>query len=562
MELVYLWVEEYKNIHKQGFNFSPKFNCNYDPNTNELTIDENDKYIENFFGDNINVTAIVGKNGSGKSSVLQALTNRDNYYSFFDSHSEEISKDKFFDRNIILLYDEDIESENYLNEFNINQQAKTNLNIDSKYILNNISVSFLFNNNQEFLKNFKFIPTHIELGRIVEVQDDDFKNLLKKQYTFVNDMMDTNQIFTIDSQDINDFKKFIENELSQLSDEIESVRNYLYLREFIYKVNNSHSKAYDIAETIIKHNKFNYLDDVNSFFQRELEELFSMNEDIFNEIIENIEYSQIRSISCLHKIIIDINNENIEKLLSNIHRDFFSIKFFKKTKTKNIYLNNLSNGERKLILLFANIFYIIRKLYATEEEKSFYILLDEPDIYLHPEWQKKLIKLFHLFLSSNEIFETKKFNIIFTSHSPFLLSDIPKQNIIFLDKDENGNCKVVDGLKEKKQTFGANIHTLLSDSFFMEDGLMGEFAKNKIQQIMNILNGKPSSYAYQFRYIFTNEYNFTLMSKNIKKVIETIGEPFLKDKLLKMHDEKYPKTDADKIQELEAEIERIRSAKN
>jgi len=30
MELVYLWVEEYKNIHRQGFNFVPKFNCHYD----------------------------------------------------------------------------------------------------------------------------------------------------------------------------------------------------------------------------------------------------------------------------------------------------------------------------------------------------------------------------------------------------------------------------------------------------------------------------------------------------------------------------------------------------
>ena len=62
MELVYLWVEDYKNIHEQGFNFSSKFNCHYDVENNELTIDENDDYIENFFGDNIYVTAIVGKN--------------------------------------------------------------------------------------------------------------------------------------------------------------------------------------------------------------------------------------------------------------------------------------------------------------------------------------------------------------------------------------------------------------------------------------------------------------------------------------------------------------------
>jgi len=53
MELIYLWVEDYKNIHKQGFNFSPRFTCDYNYEKNELTIKENDDYIENFFGENI-----------------------------------------------------------------------------------------------------------------------------------------------------------------------------------------------------------------------------------------------------------------------------------------------------------------------------------------------------------------------------------------------------------------------------------------------------------------------------------------------------------------------------
>jgi hypothetical protein len=44
MELVYLWVEEYKNIRKQGFNFSPRFRWSYDAEEKELTIDENPIY--------------------------------------------------------------------------------------------------------------------------------------------------------------------------------------------------------------------------------------------------------------------------------------------------------------------------------------------------------------------------------------------------------------------------------------------------------------------------------------------------------------------------------------
>jgi len=41
-------------------------------------------------------------------------------------------------------------------------------------------------------------------------------------------------------------------------------------------------------------------------------------------------------------------------------------------------------------------------------------------------------------------------------------------------------------------TFGANIHTLLSHGFFMEDGLMGEFAKEKINEVIKFLNDKES----------------------------------------------------------------------
>jgi len=79
MELVYLWVEKYKNIENQGFNFSSKFRCSYDKEKNELIIEENKNNISDIlFPENINVTAIVGKNGSGKSSILELISDYKN----------------------------------------------------------------------------------------------------------------------------------------------------------------------------------------------------------------------------------------------------------------------------------------------------------------------------------------------------------------------------------------------------------------------------------------------------------------------------------------------------
>lgn len=88
MELLYIWVDSYKNIHRQGFNFSPlydfEFKITNEENstiTGELIDHKTDaqrKELETvyngFFGKGIsNVTAIIGQNGSGKSGVLEYI---------------------------------------------------------------------------------------------------------------------------------------------------------------------------------------------------------------------------------------------------------------------------------------------------------------------------------------------------------------------------------------------------------------------------------------------------------------------------------------------------------
>ncbi|MBI1225170.1 MAG: AAA family ATPase [Bacteroidetes bacterium] len=182
----------------------------------------------------------------------------------------------------------------------------------------------------------------------------------------------------------------------------------------------------------------------------------------------------------------------------------------------------LSTGQKALMDLFSRFYFGIELI---EKEKDnyegsfpnhFILMLDEGDMTFHPKWLKRYIKAIIEVLPKlfAERFKSSTLQIIVTTHNPFILSDLPKENVIFLNKDEFGECKVIDGLNDMKQTFGANIHTLLSDSFFM-DGLMGDFAKEKIDKVIRYLNKELKE-------------GELMTDDEAEKIINIIGEPILK----------------------------------
>lgn len=139
------------------------------------------------------------------------------------------------------------------------------------------------------------------------------------------------------------------------------------------------------------------------------------------------------------------------------------------------------------------------------------LLIDEGDIYLHPE--KQLAYMDNLLKLLQILYQEKKVQLIVTSNSPFIISDIQASNILYLER-KGRKIEVVKSTISN--TFASNINVLLLDSFFVKNGLIGEYARKKIDSILqNLRNGNLSEDKYLY----------------FEELIKIIGEPIIRRKL-------------------------------
>lgn len=182
---------------------------------------------------------------------------------------------------------------------------------------------------------------------------------------------------------------------------------------------------------------------------------------------------------------------------------------------------DMSTGEMMLLRFFSNLFLFSQHLKTDENlrnYKSLVFLFDEIEAFYHPQWQKKIMKLLFDFI--NDKFKDYENQIIFTSHSPLTISDIPKSDLIFLKKNEN-EIYSKNNLNEHRNTFASNIHSLLSDTFFLQEGHIGDFANEKINYVIDLLvDGKLREVVEK--------------REEIEKIISIIGEPIIKNKLIEI----------------------------
>ena len=198
----------------------------------------------------------------------------------------------------------------------------------------------------------------------------------------------------------------------------------------------------------------------------------------------------------------------------------------------------MSSGENQFVRFYARLYGVLKDVDIHKPVGQIYLFIDEADLYMHPEWQRKWLDVFLELLNSiEEVMWTQydknnrdnkppseritimsptnklKIQLFLATHSPFMLTDFKGDNIIKLqrEKDKNGNRlgKVVC-VNEKINSFAGNIYDILKEGFFLE-GTLGYRTEKKLKDLIrNIEKGV--------------KYSETLISQ--------IGDPILKALIL------------------------------
>ena len=132
---------------------------------------------------------------------------------------------------------------------------------------------------------------------------------------------------------------------------------------------------------------------------------------------------------------------------------------FKNKDDEGFSINDLSTGEK---VLLSKLLY----LYLSEINNSI-VLVDEPEMSLHPKWQSMIFSVYSKFAE-----ETNN-QVILATHSPQIIASVPYQHLIILRK-ENG--KIVSHYPDRPP-IGADVNSILDD--FM--GVKSEFPDKVVE---------------------------------------------------------------------------------
>ena len=628
MEILYLYIKDYKSIKNQNINFGSEYVFEFDGRA-KLTETNNQSYIKGFYNvryedaNVANVTSIIGENGTGKSSILNFI--KENFASGSNLQHEAILVLRENGEIVIyttypgLTYNEAIFKCQFVKNphegevFNFGYDFRGIDNTDIIFFSNifdgtpggSISGLYDISVNGLIYEDYKL---EIEQGISNKDQNQIGVFLTKdifRQLQFIYSDISNERVpyrvpetlSIIISENLNSFRKdTIEfTTFEKFKDAI--LRNYFY--DHLGQEDGTTQTGFNPINAIICSVLLNVVKELLTRNSATEQIGFKFSPSItlterntivsFMDISQKVEHFfneihlQLKGLKMPYPqlmVLIDDNKKFINYLLENsvfFYNDFFDetnqvlnfnifsdgesnelilkefFNLYVRTFSVNPYLKfrwrNLSTGENALLNIFSRFYSLSNEQKFGEAlNNNLLILIDEGDTYLHPAWQKKLLKNLLEFLPIIFKFDRhgnlRNIQLVFTTNSPIPASDLLSYNTIFLEKVTNSTnsytVQIKDGLNEQKQTFAANIHSLLADSFFVNNGLRGDFANDKLQELIKFLKEDNKDT------IFSEE--------TALKLINLIGEPLIKNSLKDLYFERYSSA-------IQTEIDRLTALK-
>ena len=628
MELLFLWIENFRSVHKQAFNFSSSLTFTILPASDtsvqrpaySIKIDLNPQFVNLFPADILNITGLIGKNGSGKSSLLHCLKlltgqfarlTSPLIFSILDRSSKHVYTYYYGGggiREMKILTVSLVPSHSVSNQYKVMDgkpytisrlQGEKGTVSGLDFDIKKIATCFYSNSFDSHRETIYEGVINISSNFLV---DDFLKKYIKKEIEKSKRKKARERELVLWPSDIAEFHKlelrstlrFLAYANRRKTGQIPDLPKSLTIEfnfddyEYLINVPSSEIAISEVVTTIHEHasklilqeksapNRFYNLILLCTFYYylrwhiAHRSEYILKNHPSLQNLSEKFSFRNLQHILFEISNISSVSSINIMRYVTseNFSTALKKVKFIvDKSDTKTHFEFKINNALWPVLSAIYNLSHVEEIIFidyawngglSTGEEaylkhfsrlndvrplirnETLWLLIDEGDLYFHPQWQKGYLDNLLRYVSF--LFHNRKVQIILTTHSPFIVSDLPKQNLIFLKKGDDGMCIVADE-KLQSETFGANIHELFSNSFFIHDGLMGEFAKNKINEVITCCKSSKPLTQQQTSYF--------------KSLIGIIGEPLIKYKLVEMLASKVgDNTEEARLQSQRDEIER------
>ena len=186
----------------------------------------------------------------------------------------------------------------------------------------------------------------------------------------------------------------------------------------------------------------NVIKDIPSYIATRRNYLATIEEDLTMKEITNKVVNEINSIFSILEL--DIK-------LKGFSKDEKTMPIFENSAGEEFDINDLSSGEKQLFLRTLSIKML--------EPKNSIILIDEPELSLHPKWQQRIIEVYKKIGENNQI--------IIATHSPHILGSVSNENIFILYRDEKGKIEAKTG-DELYSSYGQPVDRVLKDIMGLE----------------------------------------------------------------------------------------------